>query len=46
MGRKVLTNVFAATDDSLFPTEGALGYEIHQTLFIGIYSYLIVDRAS
>jgi len=34
-GTKVLTNVFDATDDSLFPLQGALGYEIQQTLFIG-----------
>ena len=34
-GTKVLTNVFDAVDDSLFPLQGALGYEIHQTLFIG-----------
>ena len=34
-GTKVLANVFDATDDSLFPLQGALGYEIHQTLFIG-----------
>tara|TARA_B100000965_G_scaffold389201_1_gene394605 strand:+ start:3547 stop:5511 length:1965 start_codon:yes stop_codon:yes gene_type:complete len=34
-GTKVLTNVFDATDDSLFPLQGALGYEIHQTLFVG-----------
>ena len=34
-GTKVLANIFDATDDSLFPLQGALGYEIHQTLFIG-----------
>lgn len=34
-GTKVLTNVFDATEDSLFPLQGALGYEIQQTLFIG-----------
>ncbi|GAB5469820.1 MAG: hypothetical protein Kilf2KO_28500 [Rhodospirillales bacterium] len=34
-GTKVLANVFDATDDSLFPLQGALGYEIHQTLFVG-----------
>ncbi|MCB8879767.1 AAA family ATPase [Acidisoma cellulosilytica] len=34
-GTKVLANVFDATDDSLFPLQGALGYEIQQTLFIG-----------
>lgn len=34
-GTKVLANVFDATEDSLFPLQGALGYEIHQTLFVG-----------
>ncbi len=34
-GTKVLTEVFDASEDSLFPLQGALGYEIHQTLFIG-----------
>ena len=40
-GTKVLTNVFDATDDSLFPLQGALGYDIHQTLFIGPNSLVI-----
>jgi energy-coupling factor transporter ATP-binding protein EcfA2 len=34
-GTKVITDVFEATEDSLFPLQGALGYEIYQTLFIG-----------
>ncbi|MBV9825339.1 MAG: ATP-binding protein [Alphaproteobacteria bacterium] len=34
-GTKVLTEVFDASNDSLFPLQGALGYEIHQTLFVG-----------
>jgi len=34
-GTKVLTDVFSATPDSLFPLQGALGYELHQTLFVG-----------
>ncbi|MEO1192928.1 MAG: AAA family ATPase [Pseudomonadota bacterium] len=34
-GTKVLTNVFDASEDSLFPLQGALGYEIQQTLFVG-----------
>jgi len=34
-GTKVLTEVFDATGDSLFPLQGALGYDIHQTLFVG-----------
>ena len=40
-GTKVLTNVFDATDDSLFPLQGALGYEIQQTLFIGPNSLVV-----
>ena len=44
-GTKVLTNVFDATDDSLFPLQGALGYEIQQTLFIGPNS-LVVEGPS
>ena len=40
-GTKVLTNVFDATDDSLFPLQGALGYDIYQTLFIGPNSLVI-----
>lgn len=40
-GTKVLANVFDATDDSLFPLQGALGYEIHQTLFIGPNSLVV-----
>ena len=34
-GTKVLTDIFSATQDSLFPLQGALGYELHQTLFVG-----------
>ena len=34
-GTKVITEVLEATPDSLFPLQGALGYEIYQTLFIG-----------
>tara|TARA_R110002051_G_scaffold243798_1_gene303776 strand:- start:1199 stop:3163 length:1965 start_codon:yes stop_codon:yes gene_type:complete len=44
-GTKVLTNVFDATDDSLFPLQGALGYDIQQTLFIGPNS-LVVEGAA
>lgn len=40
-GTKVLANVFDATDDSLFPLQGALGYEIQQTLFIGPNSLVV-----
>jgi predicted ATP-dependent endonuclease of OLD family len=44
-GTTVLTDVFAATSDSLFPLQGALGYELHQTLFVGPYS-LVVEGAA
>lgn len=40
-GTKVLTEIFEATDDSLFPLQGALGYELHQTLFIGPNSLVV-----
>ena len=44
-GTKVTTNVLEATDDSLFPLQGALGYDIHQTLFVGP-EVLVVEGAS
>ena len=44
-GTKVTTEVFKATQDSLFPLQGALGYDIHQTLFIGP-NCLIVEGVS
>lgn len=44
-GTKVLTDVLEATADSLFPLQGALGYEIYQTLFIGPNS-LVVEGVS
>ena len=44
-GTKVLTDILDATDDSLFPLQGALGYEIHQTLFIGPNN-LVVEGVS
>ncbi|HET6538116.1 MAG TPA: AAA family ATPase [Sphingopyxis sp.] len=44
-GTKALTNVFDATDDSLFPLQGALGYEIQQTLFIGPNSLVVEGPA-
>jgi predicted ATP-dependent endonuclease of OLD family len=34
-GTKVLSDVLAATKDSLFPLQSALGYQLHQTLFMG-----------
>lgn len=44
-GTKVFTDVLQASADSLFPLQGALGYEIHQTLFIGP-NCLIVEGVS
>lgn len=44
-GTKVITDVLEATEDSLFPLQGALGYEIHQSLFVGPNS-LIVEGVS
>ncbi|EIG62309.1 AAA family ATPase [Bradyrhizobium sp. WSM1253] len=44
-GTRVLEDVFAASADSLFPLQGALGYELHQTLFVGPYS-LVVEGAA
>ena len=44
-GTKVTTEILDATPDSLFPLQGALGYEIYQTLFIGPNS-LVVEGAS
>ena len=45
MGTKVLTDVLEATGDSLFPLQGALGYDIYQTLFVGPNS-LVVEGVS
>jgi predicted ATP-dependent endonuclease of OLD family len=44
-GTKVFEDVLEATDDSLFPLQGALGYEIHQTLFVGP-NCLVVEGVS
>ena len=44
-GTRVITEVLEATGDSLFPLQGALGYEIHQTLFVGPNS-LVVEGVS
>jgi len=44
-GTKVFVDVLEATSDSLFPLQGALGYEIYQTLFIGPNS-LVVEGVS
>ena len=44
-GTKVTIDVLESTDDSLFPLQGALGYDIAQTLFIGPNN-LIVEGVS
>ena len=44
-GTKVTSEVLDATPDSLFPLQGALGYEIYQSLFIGPNS-LVVEGVS
>jgi len=44
-GTKVFSEVLDATEGTLFPLQGALGFEIAQTLFIGPNS-LIVEGAS
>jgi hypothetical protein len=44
-GTKVLTDIFDASEDSLFPLQGALGYEIHQTLFVGPNSLVVEGPA-
>lgn len=44
-GTKVFTDVLEAGPDSLFPLQGALGYEIYQTLFVGPNS-LVVEGVS
>ena len=44
-GTKVTVEVLDSTDDSLFPLQGALGYDISQTLFVGPNS-LVVEGVS
>lgn len=44
-GTKVFTDVLEASEDSLFPLQGALGYEIYQTLFVGP-NILVVEGVS
>ncbi len=44
-GTKVFTDVLEAGEDSLFPLQGALGYDIHQTLFVGPNN-LVVEGVS
>jgi len=44
-GTKVFTEVLEAGPDTLFPLQGALGYEIYQSLFVGP-NCLIVEGVS
>lgn len=44
-GTKVLSNIFDGSDDSLFPLQGALGYDIHQSLFVAPNT-LVVEGAA
>jgi len=45
LGTKVTENVLEASDATLFPLQGALGYDIAQTLFVGPNS-LVVEGVS
>ncbi|WP_277589057.1 ATP-dependent nuclease [Pseudomonas chlororaphis] len=40
-GTKVRSNVLEVNDDTLFPLQGALGYEVTQSLFIGANTWLV-----
>lgn len=40
-GSKVSQNVLEVEPDSLFPLQGALGYEVTQTLFVGKHTLLV-----
>jgi predicted ATPase len=44
-GVKVTTDVLEVTSDSLFPLQGAMGYEINQSLFVGP-NCLVVEGVS
>ena len=44
-GSKVFSDILEADPDSLFPLQGALGYDIAQTLFVGPNS-LVIEGAS
>lgn len=40
-GTKVRSDVLEVSDDTLFPLQGALGYEVTQSLFIGVNTWLV-----
>src|SRR4029077_3372121 len=41
LGTKVGDDVLSTDKDTLFPLQGALGYEITQTLFVGKHTLLV-----
>ena len=45
IGTKVREDILTTDPDTLFPLQGALGYEITQTLFIGKHT-LVVEGVS
>ncbi len=45
MGTKVLQDFSGATEESLFPVQGALGYEIHQSLIDGPNCLIVGDTS-
>lgn len=40
-GTKIHSDVLEVSDDTLFPLQGALGYEITQSMFIGSHTWLV-----
>lgn len=40
-GTKVRSDILEVADDTLFPLQGALGYEVTQSLFIGANTWLV-----
>lgn len=40
-GTKVSSDVLEVSDDTLFPLQGALGYEVTQSMFIGANTWLV-----
>jgi predicted ATP-dependent endonuclease of OLD family len=40
-GTKVRSDILEVSDDTLFPLQGALGYEVTQSLFIGKHTLLV-----
>jgi len=40
-GTKIHADVLEVSDDTLFPLQGALGYEVTQSMFIGSHTWLV-----